>query len=567
MIVALLLLGQMPLSLPGAYYTLDEVAADLRKQQISVQVAPSVSDEVFAIRSEKASWELLRQALVATGRISIIELDGTWKITRSEADKSVDSAAARRFVEVLRSKVEGVYGGAVKMAFDLAKASDEELDWATEKLGNGTGKSPEVAARDQLVYLVACEHDRGLQDITIPWLLATNKADPFGRIRLTDMWLNPQLVLPDGDIRNFRALGDLSSASPEELRRVASGVTFGGKLTFEPLTLSTTCRVMFHVAPGQTELSNSQPITPAFFQLKITPEQVWSKADLAAIRTRWSHGERESAPVTPSVLPLPTSESILRWAEINRRNIVLPVSSMADLVIPGASTRDLPEIVEANNSMNVDGSWLNELASERVDARSEVNKSALQGFAPLAMVDKGGFLAFRNDLDFLDELSSGDPSPTTEFLNLSMAGKKPDALDVCRTIAKIPLSTWRNGRFANGYLRYCNPVSFRPFAAMLLASKSLSGLVHDMANGEHIELNLSEIEGGTAMMQKGAAEAGELNDAINEYALEPSSTARYLQTSERALTLKVDRLEGTYVFGLYHDDQPVWLSWIRQVEF
>jgi hypothetical protein len=275
-----------------------------------------------------------------------------------------------------------------------------------------------------------------------------------------------------------------------------------------------------------------------------------------------------SIDITLTPKPIRLGAALLEMGKQGGVNLVYYVSPFTDTVVPGPEKTRMAELLADVEVDRVPSAFPQLVVQERVGSSSFWQAGRGLRFPRRLTVDLvNGYAVVRNEQRFLDELCASPSDYPTSFANRLAAAEPVPLAEVCRAALNLPVRSWPSSLFATNYLHFCNPLSFRPFAAAILRSSALTQIMK-RGSGE-LDWTAMEPAARDALVAA-LSEAAPLNDAFAP----PSGAAPYnlveapqsLRGSRSAM-VKVTRVNDRWELTLLADGgtRPIWISWVTNV--
>lgn len=559
-------------SLPAGFYNLQDIADALAKQNVVVAVAPSCAKETYALRAEGVDWDKLRAALEADARLSITEIKNGWQIERSVVVKRDESRASDVYSSYALNTTHTFFSDLARLCAEMEAKTPDERHVAVEKAREDAGTEQGKADAAQQFYLFSDEHDMAFYELGIPGTVTDPNLAGLGRPLTTNLYDARYVFLPDGDLSKFPIGPAGGVTGPGVRERWARGVHVIVKLAWDPVTLQMAYRmIMFEGAnPTGRATANAVPFVPKRFRLSIPTDVVWNAAARDAIAARAkASSEALSGEATKSEAGMPgrairVSEALLRAADAAKVNLVYYVSPLTDYRLPAGDTRSIARVVADVNEGRLDADELGRGVAERIGVREPwTRKPAFTVAATLTAHMQGDFCVVRNEMRFLDGLCAAPATVSLAFENELLHDRLPKLSQVAGEVVKSPVP----GGVSSDALDFCNPISFRPFAAAVHASplllKTVIGL--DLNKTEDIPFSKLESSARSALLSE-IQRCGPVCDATGDQPQDPLIVSQMINVTGTAdLHLQVTPTQNGFTFCLMHLKEVLWMSSIRNV--
>jgi hypothetical protein len=576
---------QTPVNIPAGYYTLADLGAKLKAQQVSVAVDGGCSEDVYAIRAVHESWPELRTALAADERLVIRPVRDGWRIERSEKDKTTAQIAARKYLAAAAASIHAVYEPVARIARELGGVAPEVRNARYEAWSAASGKDVLSNRIHDLVYLhYSGEFPYGFAALTST-MTAPGRDPGFGKPRTEQLsdWL--QTILPWGSLRDLRIVGvDLAAMSDVELAKLIQSFRLSYLLAVDPLTLAAQASAfgysidalkMLHLGTRDLSVYGMPPVVKATI--------LWDERYISSLTVRAAKTDAElengKVKVERDMPPrsIRTSEALLRCADKADVDLVYHVPSFSDYVLPASARTSLSALISSLNNGKIDQEWLDNTSHELSGSFTKGITEPLKLPKRLSGTHAGGCLVIRNEMRFLDALSSspaGAPSVDNSLLKDGLASFN----SLRELIAKLNVPAWSSSLFSSNYLAYCNPLSFRPYAAAIGASPTLRRALASVADSKSVSVTFDSMEGraksafirtlGESALNRevsaiGAASFFDRTKEINLRIRISRSGNRYNLILEQALPSTFPERTGK---AFEWDDIPRWSCWIQNVD-
>ncbi|HVT10836.1 MAG TPA: hypothetical protein VHE55_01105 [Fimbriimonadaceae bacterium] len=567
--VGALWLQSHEITLKAGYYTLGEAAAEIARQGVPVRATDCAAD-VYAIRASHVDWKDLRAALEEDGRLTFVDGKDGIRIRRSDADKLAGKTALRSYLAAVATPIHTLYASASERCKKLQSVpQDERVKVAsTEQV---TGDDP---GRD----VVTTWASGNMPYMTIAVARALSAPDPqFSRLVESTLETAPGILMPDGDMRHFQ-MGSFDAAKLDDAR-FANFVRTGrveGRLSFDPMTCVAKCMTMGYSAEPTAPMLGLGVEQVSPLRVRIAPDRksILDAPALAALAARSSATQKLlgspelAASQDLGTGSIPASEALLRWAEASGVDVASYVPQFSDYCLRPAQAMSLAKVVEDVNAGHVDAAWLHTVAEERVGSEAAMGRLAAFAFAPtLTLSRKAGFLVLRNELRFLDGLCASPPGPPAAWENKLLEGGKPAFVDVGRHLLALRVSQWPDSYFSSNYLRFCNPIAMRPFAALLDKSPTLRDKLRHLRPGQSVTVPLPEVEPAAQTALKSAIiECAPYADG--DCAWGDATMMGILLRDNEGRNPKIEMRNdgGRYAFRFVQYDESPWSAWLDNVD-
>lgn len=560
------------ISLPAGFYSLQDVADALAKQHIVVAVAPSCAQETYAIRAEGVDWDKLRAALGADERLSITDTKHGWQIERSVTVKRDESVARDRYSNYALNSTHSFFAGVARLCAEMESRSQEEREAAVEKARKDAGMEQPKADAAQQFNLYSAEHDMPFFELSLPAVLTGPGGGGFDRVVSTNLFDARYEFIPDGDVSKFPLIPK-SLAGSDAQARWARSVKVLLKLVWDPIVMEMAYRVVITSDPVQFALNAPYPVdfVPKRFHLSIPVDAVWSKGGLEALSSRLKatggvlNGD---ALKVAGVMPRRTvhvGEAILRASVAAKENVIYFVSPLTDYPLPITDAMSIADIVGIVNQGKVDGKELAQATSERMGSRPYAPKApTFHSPATLTATISGGFCVIRNEMRFMDGFCDAPAILSSEFENDLLHDEMPKLGQLAAEVAKSPLPVG----VSSDALDFCNPITFRPFAAALKASPALLTTVLGLEANTTESIPFSKLDSGarSALLTE-LQRCATVCDAVNGVECDPLILSAYIDgTGTQDLNLTITPTYNGFSFVLNHLKSALWRATIKNIK-
>jgi hypothetical protein len=583
-LLALTIPLQAKLDLPMGYYTMAMLGARLQAQQIPVSIDSSCAGDIYAIRAKNRTWPELSKAFAADDRLIIRSEGNRWRIERSLKEKTTSQQATRRYLSAAAASIYSIYGPVARITRNFEGMSPDARNARYEAWSASSGKDTLSNRIHDLVYLqYSGEVSYGLVSIAAA-LTAPGRDIAFNqprKARLTE-WL--PMILPTGALRDLKIMGvDPKTISDEELGKVVQTLQLNYALTIDPLTMATQCSAMaFSVDAAKMIFIGSRDLSIYKMPPDVRPGMLWDQTYVESLATRAKQTDlvlEDPNLKIDAKLPaheLRTSEALLRCADRADIDMVYHVPSFSDYVVTPGPT-NLSAVVATVNAGKIDQSWLDQTAKEESGTFTTGLKEPLTLPKRLSVIPVGGCLVVRNEMGFLDTLSSSDGgAPSLDNPRLFDQPAKFEVLQ--EHVRKMNISAWPTALFSSNYLQYCNPLSFRPYAALTAESPVLRKGLAEVGVGKSVSFTFDTI-GPRAK----AAFLTAMGESAYKREISASGASGFFErVKETNLRIRIARSVGRYRFILEQalpstfpertgkafewDEIPRWSCWIQNVD-
>jgi hypothetical protein len=563
--------GQSPsISVPMGFYSLEELGNVISKQNVAVSVAPSCGKEMYAIRLDGVPWDKARAALQRDERLSITETKHGWQIERSVVFKRDETRARDNYSTYVFSTVHNFFAEVAKEAVALQPQSDDVRMAVVDKMRLDARKDPIKADAAQQLYLYSAEHDMSFSELTFPAVLTDPSVGAPGHAISTNLFEARYQLDPDGDLSKLPykpAAGSLTT-----LEDFARRIHLMLKLVWDPVTLTMGYRMAMFEDPMRANPVGFTPIVfvPNRYRLTVPLDAITSQASRTALdlRVKASIAAASKPPLQAeghlTGRAVRAGEALLKAADAAKANLIYYVSPLTDYRLPASDGYSIAKVVSDVNAGQTDPSELSSGLAERLGTReSGQAKQALKIPATYTATFDDDICVVRNELRFLDGLIDSSAALSTTIYNGRLNGTDPKLTDVARDIMKSSPS----GGVPSEMLDFCNPVSFRPFAAALEASPALVKACSALPAGKSVTLDSSTLD--TAALNSMTSEAlrcAEFCDATQTFSYDPMVLPLVLRRfGAKEMTLQVTRGTNGFSFALFHLRDALWRSTIQNV--
>ena len=375
-----------------------------------MRVAEGGSD-IYAIRAPRTDWPSLRAALLADGRLTISEREGTWTIALDPANRAMEKQALAQYEESVRSQLHDLCAPATQQAKDWFSLSTDQylaVKSALVKAQGGTSKPPENRADLVVALALDARDDRDYGRIAIPTALSA-PGTHLGDVWRADATQAAPLLAPNGDaLSNFVVNGTYDSYGEprpreENLARLREA-SFAGKLVWDPLTLTTGLRWGFWTPALAQDLKG---IAAEGQARRITPK--WYLADtsipLEMPKISWrpaapGHNPAWEAEAAMPLRAVSVSEATLLWAEEKDANLVAYVSPLGDLPLAAKPSRSLEDAVRDLDAGTLDRMGIGGLVTKWVGEEGGYPFMRVTSLPPMRraiLLQAGGFTVLRTE--------------------------------------------------------------------------------------------------------------------------------------------------------------------------
>lgn len=562
------------ITLKTGYYNLREIASSVSQQGVRVRALSDCAGDVYAIRTERLAWPALRDALQEDGRLVVVESKGDIRIERSAKNKTAESADANKYERALAGPIHAIYEEA---AGDCRKL--QSLPAETRKNLASTGQIAEAGANPVVKDLVNGWANETIPFATIALTAALASPDqPF----LWQHWSStladsPGIVVPGGGLRQLNVPGvDLNKMGDADFATFTRSGRIVGHLSIDPISFaSMSMTIGYATTPGVPYMSiGIERISPGHLLPFRERSELFRETTVAEMARRNQTSKKLlsdadlSTPFQLGDKPMPASAALLKWAEASNTNLVCYVADFADFQLPPPGKAGLSQIVEKVNGNKVDPSWIGLVAKERVSSESYGPGSPVVLPSPILTLSRdAGVVVVRNELRFLDTLCSSPPGMPTSMANMDFYGQMPGLDVVTKHLVTLPVSTWSSSLFSSNYLRFCNPVAFRPFADLLQNSPSVREKLRHISPGAAVSIPFGEVEpAAREAFNEAVVGCATLSDGDCAWGDPPMIRMLFRDNAGRNPKIEIRNDNGRYVFRFVQYGESPWSAWIDHVD-
>lgn len=569
--VCALALRPATITLQPGYYTLSELAREISRQGVPIRSGSDCAEDVYAISLEHVAWPSLRAALQEDERLLVVDTKPSPLIQRAPKGKAADGARLGRYLTAVATPVHTAYTDAVNACKKLQNLPDDQRV--------NVASTEQIAGDSAATDVVTTWTSGNLSYATIAFasLLSSPSAPQFSRLVESSLDLNPELIVPDGVLKHFKAPGfDAGQLTDSELAEFARSGRIAGRLTFDPITFATQCFTMGYSASPKAPILGMgiEHVSPSRILIAPDAKAILDPFALAALRSRAAAtasvlAEPEFArPVDFGDRPIAASTALLRWADATNGNLLSYVAAFADYHVAVPKDATLAKLVALVNANHIEASWLETVARERVgDDISVARLPALHLDPTLTVSRVSGVLVVRNELRFLDGLCVSPPGVPTSWENKMLQSKLPTLDEVSRHLLSLSIPRWQSCLFSSNYLRFCNPIAFRPFAIALRNSASLRDTLRQLAPGKSASVPLAEIEPAARDALKAAiVECGPWGCGGCAWGDTTMMTFLLRDNEGRNPKIEMRNDGGRYTFRFVQYDESPWSAWLTNVD-
>lgn len=572
--ISLLLAVPQTIDLPPAYYRLSELEERL-SAVAKVKVAPEARRDVYVFSLKNVTWDQARAAIVADGRLAWREIEGEWHLHREPKMEAEEARARTRYLDAVRQTIHGVYGRAAKETAAILALPSESRDSNLERIPLDQRLDALTQASNQLIIEAAGTQNISFAQIGFPsWMTEPGRSATFATLVRTNLVETIRAVDPSGRLTSLKSPAfDLEKMELARQEAFAKNTVVAVKLPFDPLTLTTSCRILMAFAEpaGAVASYENFGLTPEKFALMINPEQVFDPSTLARLGERGTQtdtlsGKSTEIAVMPS-RPVRVSEALLRIAREHKSNLVCYVSPLTDWPLAKGASRSTFSILRDANSERLDPGFLARNVRERTGLEPGAKPSlGFQLGRKITMAPIPGGAVFRNEFRFLDGLVMHPDLLGPEFSNQLFSDKLAPLDQVARAIEAQTWAPLQSSLFANATMEFCNPMTFRPFAKVWIGSPTFRAGVGRLDVGEKYEIPFTKLEGPVRANLVGAMEdASSLNDAILGLTHDPIFTATGYRKTSDSWILEATKREGGLDCRITSKSNPIWVTTVSNV--
>lgn len=559
------------ITLQPGYYTLSELAREISRQGIPIRSATDCAEDVYAISLEHVAWPSLRAALQEDERLLIVDARESAVIRHAPKGRTAEDAALGRYLAAVATPIHTAYTDAVNACKKLQNLPDDQRV--------NVASTEQIAGNSAVTDVVTTWASGNLPYATIAFasLLSSPSAPQFSRLVESSLDRNPEMVVPDGVLKHLKAPGfDAGQLSDSELAEFARSCRIAGRLSFDPITFATQCFTMGYSASPKAPILGLgiERVSPSRIQIAPDAKAILNPSSLAALRSRAAVtakvlAEPEYArPVAFGNRPIAASTAFLRWADATHGNLLGYVAAFSDYHVSVPKDATLVKLVSLVNANQIDASWLETVARERVGDDISVARLPALHLDPTLTVSRGsGILVVRNELRFLDGLCASPPGMPTSLEDKILRSKLPTLDEISQHLLSLSIPRWQSSLFSSNYLRFCNPIAFRPFAIALRKSASLRDKLRQLAPGKSVSVPLAEVEPAArddlkaAIIQCGPWGCG---DCAWGDATMMSILLRDTEGRNPKIEMRND--DGRYTFRFVQYDESPWSAWLTNVD-
>jgi|GEM_PF-6242046 len=556
------------LSLPSGFYTLREVGEALARQGVPVRVDDPAQGDLYALRLVDLEWPAVQRALVADGRLTIVERDGTFTIARQADNRQSEAQALTRYLGFIRNRVHAVYGTVTQRCRTMARSTAQEREALIAR--GGPDKEVEELYRQgngEIPFAM----------ISVPAALSDPQAPtPFSKVRVSNWLESPGYFVPSGSLRDFRLPGnDFAKMSDEEIVASARATPFCVKLTLDPVSGAMTQRIAgYSSRDGRWTMFAFGPeaVAPTRVKLRVPASAPWGKQSLADQAERGARSEAVLRGLTAAV-SLPerdsrASEALLWCAERTGRNLVAHVASFTDLPLPALGRASMADVIAHVNAERIEWVEIEKAARER-GAVGEAVSGPLP-FRPehrLTVTATDGVVVVRDESRFLDGLGVKESTPSTKLLNAHWSRNALTLGDCAADFARMKPRTWPSSIFVSSALDFANPTTFYPIAATISKSPKLLASLDRLADDNSVRIAVGSLESEASRALVAALlECGNLSDVVTSSSAEPMAMPATLGGAGASdLSIVARRGAGAYSFTVLKGEYAIWGTWVRNL--
>lgn len=567
--IAAIVLQKPLVTFPAGYYSLREVSAKLTEAGYPTNVSDECAEDLYALRITNLSGPKLQKAIASDERLTATPLGDGWKLERSIKSKTAESASLRRYLASAASQIYAVYGPTMERIRKIDVLPKEERDRLGMAAASSSGASPEDRASNHMTYLWYSNEIPFIMIAAVALSTPPSIQPIFGHANTTDMLSAVPWFSAKSSIEDIRFPGGVDSKSMGEarFREFLRNNSVVSKILLDPFTLCAEQRVTL---VGDELLAPLQPevISPgrSSFRIKVTPDQIWTKTGLSEMKTRLGAQVPSGAKSALPGRPIRVSEALLRIADANQEDLIFHVPSFTDLVYRYEDPVSVPDVIAKTDTRKVEPYWLDLNVAQRVTSvDSQTKSAAIEMPQTLSATLSDGVLVVRDELRFLDELSSS-PTGLAVADNASLHGEMVKLKRLAADIQKLDIPSWKTSLFASNYLHTCNPIAFRPFAIAWVQSPMLKDITSAMAQQKSAQVRFDDLEKGTkAALLKALEECSSLNDSLPYLADARSIRQRLSRPNSPGLTIQIQRSENRMTWTLREADSLIWSAWTTGV--
>jgi hypothetical protein len=569
-----LIASHATIDIPAGYYTLPELAAAL-KPVAEIKVDPAAAPDMYAVRFAGKGWEDIRAALIQDGRLKISQENDVWIIRRNRERMDAEAKNRAKYLEQIRGTLNGIYSQAATQTGYLMSLPEDDRSAALKKIPYVEGVTPATAV-SRLIHASIDYEAVPFSTLGLTAFLTDPKRpSPFSSLQKFSLFDCRGAIYPGGDLSQlntpFVKFGEMSEPEREDLARRSPCLA---KISLDPISLTTSFRWLMRIAVKEDMIASMQMLgmTPQHFVMTIKPADVFDQAELDAARDRGASsdtlGEQVSQLADQPRRPIRASEALLRASDASKSDLVCYVSPFADWELTAAAKRSIQSVLKDTTSERFDSGRLYRACRERT-SYGIAGKQGL-GFEldrKLTLSCVGGIYVVRNEYRFLDGLSSSPTLPATKFANTVFLNHETALQELAKTVADEKIGSWKSSLFANSYLDFCNPITFRPIAIALVRSKKLQEAMKGMKTGLPMTFNFSDLEApAREAVLSAMEEESSFNDATADLMQDPIFSATgYRKVADQ---WQIEALqEGTQIsFRIAASGINYWTTWAQHIQ-
>lgn len=550
-----------PIRVPASFYSLAELGQVIRAQGLAVEVAPSVANEVYAVRFSGTPMEQIGDSLRKSGRLDVREQGGKWIIERAKGDLEADRDALRRFLKLKLDPGIALCTEAARLAFEWQQMelADEQDAFEQYRQGAKAGSDHEKIGR--LLYTVSSAPEEPFEALSLPPAVARGFRSGIARFTTFRRAENPALFSP----RPMRTFG----GGPPTLanQRYIFPSYALAKMMIEPASGVITSRLIRVFDQPQMYLSHRvwAEIASAGWP---SPEKVLSAEAMRDLATRPTDITQSLRPIPNSDRPRTLSEVALSVAEANSLDLVCYSSPFLDRPLPPEETASLDRALAAANLQNNDPDFCKVSRMERTGSFYLPPKEPT--WPRFTSTLAGSRLVLRTEADFIDLLLDGPTSVATRLRNQDWKGETLAMQDILDEANTLPIASWKGSNFSDNYLRYTNPLTILPLARAAKASPTFAKwLTESLAKGQG-QIPWKELDATTVRkLIEGMDLVAPLCDMLEQYPSVPDAAVVMSQAHDNGFESfaqcrwQVTRKEGrTFIELAFGENHYLWRAWL-----
>lgn len=482
-VLAALILSGPDAVVPTGYYTLSQLAKLVSTPANTVSVDPRCAAFRYGIRYERGNVEDLLETIAAEGSVTAIRDSSGWVIRSNAVSDRVNLATRSRYLEAVQHDLSGQFRMATDLALEGVRMPSEsrqgfrntiELDQTND--GEGSSAARRLACR----FL---DRDLGFCNLAVPnYILSRINWTDAATSYSTTLSALSDILAPDGHFAEapyFRMLGIPTGDDPASIstrRRMLEKTPATLSAWLDPLSGNATFAMRVPIeyrgvsAPAPLAWGG---LSSYYCFPKLSLERVLGPGaeglhDRIKLDGLVRAQEFARKPIDIEVSSAPISDCLLRCCERLDLNCVLRPSRFAEpncSVTPGDQISEI--LTRGSSSASMEAESALRLA-ERIGlgpSGEGIGRTTLPLLRTISVIKK--CLVVRNELSFLDGFNDADPVLSDRIGNASVAGKKAALEDLCEAVANAITAPSANRILPDRFYRYCNPVTFHPFARLI----------------------------------------------------------------------------------------------------